>query len=295
MNELHPFAMFAATMAVVFSAAFLSDPIIMLIFLAAGFLTAALAGVKHLWTRGLIILGIALINPIFSHKGETILFFLNSRPITAEAFLYGLNIGIMLCGAILFMGAYSKVMSADKHLYLFEKINCQLGLLVSMAIRFVPLFAKKMKDISNAQKAMGMYSGEAVYDRLRERLSAFGGAMSWAFENGVTTAMSMDARGYGLRRRTSYSLFRFKPQDIFVILLTAVCTAVLAVTSDKITFSFYPYLSVLSAAKLPRIAFGVMCFCTGAVEIKERLTWKYSALKISPSHTARAAEIFSKI
>lgn len=295
MRELHPLSIFVAVAVTVFSAALLSDPVITAVFFAGALLTASLASVKRVVAYIGVIPAVAAVNPIFSHNGETILFFVNSRPFTLEAFLYGVNMGFMLCAAVLFMSAYSKIMTADKHLYLFGKINPHLGLLVSSAMRFVPLLKRTYTNVSDASKTMGMYSDEVFSHKIRARINSFTGALSQCFENGVITAASMEARDYGSGKRTSYTLFVMRKKDYAIIFSVLICAAVLAANAAEITFGFYPCLTPISSAKLPRAAFCVMSLCLPAAEIKERLFWKYSALKISASHTARAKELFWKI
>lgn len=294
MKELHPLPMFFTVASIVLTAAILTDPVIMAVMFLTGMGAACLTGVKKLWLYFLPVIFTAIINPVFTHKGETALFFVNSAPITLEAVLYGLNMGVMLGGAVLWLAAYSKVTSVDKQLYLFGSINPYLGLTASCAIRFVPLLARKVKEISAAQKAMGMYGGEAAWDNLKAKLSAFGAAAMWAFENGVTTALSMNARGFGSGRRTSYTLLRFKWTDGLALCVTAVCDAVVFAFSGETAFSFYPRLTPLSGALASRAAFTLLCVYPLAAEIKERLRWRYSASKISASPTETAGQRYLK-
>ena len=39
---------------------------------------------------------LAVVNPLFVHNGETILFFMNDNPITLEAFFYGMIVAVMI-------------------------------------------------------------------------------------------------------------------------------------------------------------------------------------------------------
>ena len=48
-----------------------------------------------------------LINPLFNHRGVTILGYLNNNPITLESIYYGIAVGIMFGSVILWFSSYS--------------------------------------------------------------------------------------------------------------------------------------------------------------------------------------------
>ena len=64
-----------------------------------------------------------VINPMFSHEGETILFYLdNGNPITLESILYGIGSGTMLACVVSWFSAFHEVMTSDKFMYLFGRV-----------------------------------------------------------------------------------------------------------------------------------------------------------------------------
>lgn len=292
MRNVHPLSVFVCVMSVTLIAAVASDPLLLFFALVFGISFAALSGVKRFWLYTAVIPAVALINPFFSHRGNTVLFFLNNSAVTLEAIMAGLNAGIMLGALLLWFAAYSGVMTTDKHLYLFGRLTPRLGITLSAALRFVPLLHRRFREISAAQRAMGMYSANAVYDRLKGRLFAFSAAFTWAIENGVVTAMSMSARGYGYGRRSSYSLFRFAIWDGILAAFSLVMAATVMLNLRGLRFVFYPCLSRISGAIVPRLAYALLCAAPSVIEIKERLAWKYSALKISASPTAAPTDLF---
>src|SRR5699024_10045778 len=77
---------------------------------------------RDIWFYFLFFLLIAITNPIFVHKGETILFFLNGNPVTVEAIIYGFAIATMIVAVIFWSKSYSSIMTSDKFIYLFGKI-----------------------------------------------------------------------------------------------------------------------------------------------------------------------------
>ncbi len=286
MKNIHPLAAFIITVAAALAPAVFPDPVTVLTALLTGAAFAALTGTKGLWRFAVVIFGASLINPLFVHRGATVLFFLNDSPVTAEAFFYGVNIGCLIAAVMLWFSAYNNIMDVEKHLYLFGRFTPRLGVMISMAVRFVPLFEKTFLRVSSAQRAMGMYSSHALYDRIAGRLFAFGAASSMIFETGVTAAASMEARGYGRRRRTSYSLFRPRFVDAALASAGVLLFFVLCVFSEKLHFNFYPQLSRINLALLPRTAYFMLCLLPITVEIMEKIRWKYSGSKISALRTA---------
>lgn len=85
---------------------------------------------------------VAVTNPLFSHNGVTPLFYLNGNPVTLEAFVYGAAIAVMVVGVMLWCRCYSAVMTSDKFLYLFGRAIPKLALVLSMALRFIPMFKR---------------------------------------------------------------------------------------------------------------------------------------------------------
>lgn len=228
---------------------------------------------------------IAVTNPLFSHNGVTPLFFLNGNPVTAEAFLYGFAIAVMLVAVLLWSKAYHEVFSSDKFLYLFGKITPKLALVLSMALRFVPLFRRQMQKVNRAQKAMGLYASKSYIERLRSALRVFSTMIAWSMENAMETAASMQARGFGLKGRTHFALYRFRLHD--GVLLTAsfclVGITLVGVAAGQTTFRFYPRISAVQSSAFAvtvYIAYGLLSFLPFLAEVKENLQWTYYRSKI---------------
>ena len=221
---------------------------------------------------------VAVTNPLFSHNGVTPLFFLNGNPVTAEAFIYGAAIAVTVIGVMLWCKAFGAVMSSDKFLYLFGRAVPKLSLVLSMALRFVPRFKRQMKTVSRAQKAMGLYSSKSYTDKIKNAGRVFTAMISRSIENSMETSDSMRARGYGMKGRSSFSLFRFHTHDG---ILLAICAALLMFTLagfafSKLDFYYYPRISRLPVTPFAvsvYAAFGILSFCPFIIEVKEALVW----------------------
>ena len=228
---------------------------------------------------------IAVINPIFSHNGETPLFFLNDQAVTLEAILYGIAIAGMLIAVLFWFKCYSEIMTSDKFIYLFGRIIPKLALILSMALRFVPLFITQIKKIHSVQKTMGLYTTKSLTDRFLGGVRVFYAILQWSLENAVETADSMKARGYGLKGRTSFSLFRFRPIDgaLLAAILTLTGTATAGMLTGQVDFFFYPGMSVISLSAVTLFLYAVMAvliLIPLLFEGKEALKWKYLRAKM---------------
>jgi energy-coupling factor transport system permease protein len=56
----------------------------------------------------------ALINPLFNHRGVTIIGYFNNNPITLESIYYGIAVGIMFGSVILWFSCFYSVFTTDK-------------------------------------------------------------------------------------------------------------------------------------------------------------------------------------
>lgn len=275
--ECNPFAAAVCLLAPACVAMFSMDPLLLSLALLGGFLTFLLIGGKggHGWTL-ILFLGMALLNPLTYHNGVTVLFVLNNNPITLEALLYGLAAAGMIVAVMYWFRCFSLIMTSDKLMYLLGGISPRLALLLSMTLRYVPLFSTQAKKVQQSQRALGLYKDDNMIDSFRGGMRVFSVMVTWTLENGIITADSMTARGYGLGHRTHFSLFRFTRQDVFMLvsalLLTALALWGLAGRSvvyyPAIRFSFLTTRAIVGYA-----AYGLLAFTPIIYIGKEALKW----------------------
>jgi len=162
----------------------------------------------------------ALINPLFNHEGVTVLsYFPSGNPLTLESILYGICASLMLVCVILWFSCFNEIMTSDKLTYLFGRIIPSLSLVFSMTLRFVPRFSHQFKAVLNAQKCMGHDVGKgSILKRIKIIISVISVMITWSFENAIETADSMKARGYGLCKRTAFSIFTVTKRDITALI-----------------------------------------------------------------------------
>lgn len=226
----------------------------------------------------ILFFAIALLNPFFYHNGVTILFFVNDNPITLEALLYGFTASAMIISVIYWFRSFSAMMTSDRLLYVFGSASPKLALILSMALRYVPLFSLQIKKVNDSQKALGLYREDNAIDALRGRVRVFSILVTWALENGVTTADSMTARGYGVGRRTYFSIYRFTRSDGILLAVTLVLEGLLLAGAalDALKFSFYP---AMTASWSPMTAVSLAAYTALALlptihRVTEEFAWK---------------------
>ena len=229
----------------------------------------------------------ALVNPLFTHEGATILaYFGNGNPLTLESVLYGLAAGIMLVSVLNWFSCYQAVMTSDKFIYLFGRLIPAMSLVLAMVFRFVPKFKTQIEKISTSQKCIGRdVSNGSVPARARHGMKILSVMTTWALENSVETADSMKSRGYGLRGRNNFSIYRFDTRDkvLCTVMGAMGLTVILGIVTRQVHFLFYPVIRINSGtawAVLSYVCYGALCFLPLAVNVIEDIKWHYLKSKI---------------
>ena len=186
----------------------------------------------------------AIINPIAVHKGMTVLFYVNSRPFTLEAIVYGAAAAAMLTAALYRLRSMSKSLSSDKVLYLFGRFSPKIALILSMTLRFVELLKQRWRKIRDAQRALGLYDDNNLPDLLCGNARVLSILITWTLENGIITAESMESRGYGTGRRTSYAIYRLHAADAALIAAFAALSALTVLGITQSETIYYPLLQM---------------------------------------------------
>lgn len=222
---------------------------------------------------------IAITNPLFSHNGATPLFFINDSRITFEALLYGVFLSTMIIEVMLWFRCFNLTFDNEKLMYFFGKTFPKLGLIISMALHYIPDLISEYKSILSVQKTFGGKKGIGIY------IKSFSAVITQSLENSIEKSNSMSARGYGKAKRTYYSNFKFTKYDLLYLVVTVVLF-IMSVTSiilNTAYFNFYPTIemnniSLLSA--LSYIAFLLLSLLPFVFQVKEEIKWKYLVSKI---------------
>ena len=289
-DRLHPITAFVYFMLLLLVAMLTMNPVIITIcYLASVVFCGMLIGLRKLLSSLAynipLMLMIALTNPMFVHKGETILFFLNDNPVTKEAIVYGTFASMMIMSVFYLCRCYTEIMTSDKFIYLFGRVIPKLSLVLSMILAFIPKLKRKYKEIDEAQKALGIYATESYVDKIRSKMRVLSILLTNSLETSVDTADSMRARGYGLKGRTSYAIYRFTASDFTYLAFSIIfgVTTVVLIMLGTSEFYYYPTISVIKGTPTVYILYSSLVLLAGSsifMEVKENFLWRYLKSKI---------------
>lgn len=253
--------------------------------LYAGQLEGRRALARHLRVALPVLLLAALVNPAFNHAGVTILIYLPSgNPLTLESILYGLAAGTMLCAVVLWFVCFNRVITSDKFVYLFGRVIPALSLVLSMTLRFVPLFRRQLETVRQAQFCIGRdASTGSAWQRARRAVTIFSIMVTWALENAIETADSMKSRGYGLKGRTSFALYRMEERDRFALLWLGFCGLYLfcGCLAGGLKWWYFPALQGVTAAPMTisfYLVYLALCLTPVILDRREARAWRCSPL-----------------
>ena len=287
----HPAINFGFFCAVIGIGMFVRHPLFLAVGASAALIYALMLGGKGALKFVLcfvvpVILLFAIVNPIANPLGETVLFDTPRSHVTLEAVIYGVLSGTMLGSILLWFSCYNKIMTSDKFIYLFGKIIPSLSLIFSMVMRFVPNFKQRIDKISESQKCIGRDVGDGTTkEKIGHGMKILSIMFTWSLESAIDTADSMKSRGYGLKNRTAFSLYRFDGRDraaaAFLVVMTIAVIA--GAFFGKLSIEFYPAI-VMADLDVPALAtllaYICLCYFPVAVEVKEAVVWKLSKSRI---------------
>lgn len=295
MNEFknyHPIVNFAYFLFVIMFTMFFMHPVCLCISLGAGFVySIILGGSKSAKFNFLYMLPFLLVcaaaNPLFNHQGVTILaYFPSGNPLTLESVLYGIAAAAVIVSVVCWFGCYSKVMTSDKFVYLFGRVIPAMSLVLSMTLRFVPQFARQIKNVARGQQCLGKSVDEGtVVQRAKNGIKIFSIMITWALENAVQTADSMKSRGYGLPGRTAFSIYKFDKRDCAVLLFICACSIYVFAgwMWGNMRFDYFPAMSAIESTAYQLslyVVYALLCMLPVIIEITEEIRWKYLRYKI---------------
>lgn len=246
-SGMHPITNLVFFTDVIAFSMFLMHPVCIVISLVCAFINASYLGGKKtvLFSIKFLIPGIilvALINPLINHRGVTIIEYLPwDNPLTLESVVFGIASAVLLCSAVLWFSCVKKVMTSDKQVYLFGRVTPSFGLVLSMALRFVPRFIEQFKQVSTVQKQFHC-NKPSFLQRLKSGVRALSIMITKSLEGAVETSDSMKSRGYGLKGRTAFSAYIFTLRDKITLsfLLAETVFLITVIAVGKLNFRYFP-------------------------------------------------------
>lgn len=221
-NQLHP-----ATLAGYFVALFT----ILLLFnhlIVAGTLFVGIVGLNCWyfgWQRvkGLLagtsvfMLTILLFNILLNQRGS-VLWQATLGPVTfrltRSALLYGTTMAVMLGAMILTFVLLNGSLTTPKISYLLFPVVPRLAMLLTISMRLVTLFSQKFHRLMMLQKTRGLVVTEGAWSqRIRKTGQLMRILLIDSISSSMETAVLMEARGFGARRRSHYQTYHWRAAD----------------------------------------------------------------------------------
>lgn len=251
------------------------------------------------WQLPLLII-IALLNPVFSASGSTILFKIGHWGFFLESFAYGICMGLALVAVMQWFSNLAHILTSDKLMQLTGSTMPTIGLMITMILRLIPQFMRRSRSVHSAQEVCTAASAGRTEAHGRADKSAENGEkpqlgffqrralairgtvrdlsvlMGWGMEDSLDTADAMRARGWGaVPKRSTYQRSDFRVRDGILLALMVLLVAISAVAASLACarFTFYPQLAALGLwwGYVPYAVFLVIPFL---LELKERALWK---------------------
>lgn len=282
----HPIVSFSYFLVVIGISILYMHPVFVIISLINAFIYALILDkdktIKLIKFASSMMVLVALANTIFVNRGITVLFYLRSNPITLESLCYGIVSGLMMASIIIWFSCYNEIITSDKFLYIFGKLLPSIALIVSMTLRLIPKLINQTKIIASSQKTMGLdYSEGKIITRIKSSMRILSILVTWALEDAVQTADSMKARGYGIKGRSSFSIFTFIKRDRIMLIVISIIGMFLLVgyLNGYGNLLFYPIIEPINTDILSislYISFFIITMVPSILEIKEGYIWRFS-------------------
>lgn len=288
-KSIHPVSAFAFFLFAFFLSMSASHPILLVLTFLCGFAyDIKLNGKKNAlfflkFVLPMILL-ITLFNAVFSHYGVTVLFVMkNGNNFTLEALVFGLVFAIRAASALLWLNCFNEIITSDKLIFLFGRVFPRFALVVSMALRFIPLIRSQSQEIKKAEKGIGnLPTGNGFIRKIYHGTKSLSILISWSLEKGVDTSNSMRARGYGASARTSYNSYSFSVKDIIFLILSAVSFTGVFFVNAELKSIYNPVIDIPMPDVLSAVMIGLFAavlLMPALYDLKEDRKWSISKLK----------------
>ena len=267
-DSYHPAINFIFFSSVLFFAFCFTQPVFLLLSYLCAFLYSCYLGK---W-KALLLDAAALIFVVlyalyyasYTHFGVTQLA-LNwlDNSITLESLCGGLIQGMHVSTALMWFYCTIKIVSSDKVMYLLGKIWPKLSLFFSIFLRAVPQITERFRRVNRAQTAIGRGIGQGnILRQLINLLRVCSIVITWSLESIVDSAASMKIRGYSLKGRTAFSLYRFDNRDRAVVIVMFAClvAVAMAIMLDQTIMYIDPELVLLPITWVSMLFYSIYAF-----------------------------------
>lgn len=195
----------------------------------------------------------------YNHFGVTVLGqnFIENQ-ITLESIVYGFVRGVVAASIVMEFTCIFAVVTADKIVYLLGRISPKLSLFFSILLRIIPRIGKWAQKTDLARQGVGRSIGQGnIFQRFIHLIGLISITITWTMENLVESAASMQSRGYSLKGRTAFSIYRFDGRDRgFLIALAAGIMAIFMADAARETTILYDPMILIG----PVTGVSIICY-----------------------------------
>jgi energy-coupling factor transport system permease protein len=210
----------------------------------------------------------------YTHFGVTILAInFAGNSITLESFIYGGVIGIMTASVLMWFSCIHTIISTDKIAYLFGKISPKFSLYFSILLRMIPKTKQYARKVSQAQYGIGMGIRQGnPLKRISNCFRIVSVMITWLIESLSASSESMRSRGYTLKGRTAYSIYRFDNRDrsFVTVIFWLIAVVLMGVLLDQTSILYNPEIVLNRITPLSALfyaAYLVLCLLPMALQI----------------------------
>lgn len=169
------------------------------------------------WYLSLLLM-IAFFNVLLNQRFGPVLYQVSlanfTFKLTVPALIYGIVMGLMLVEMLMVFGVLNAILPAPKLVAVFSPITPKFGLLVVISLNLVKTFIQTLGNLSMLQQTRNINVSAGGFMR---RIKSGGRLLRILLEDslasGMETARLMDARGFGVEKRTHYAAYHWHTGD----------------------------------------------------------------------------------
>ncbi|MCM1273544.1 MAG: energy-coupling factor transporter transmembrane protein EcfT [Clostridium sp.] len=183
--------------------------------------------------------------------------------ITLESLCYGMVRGMMAAAFIMAFSAMLTVMSTDKVIYLVGRIFPRGSLFISIFLRSFSRVRHRFLATDRSRKGIGMGKGHGnILHKIRNCVRIVSIVITWTLEDYIESSQSMKCRGYTLKGRTAFSIYRFDNRDrsVVIMLCTGIIVTVMAYALGQTNIMYDPEIIIYKPAFWAYFFYAVYAF-----------------------------------
>jgi energy-coupling factor transport system permease protein len=178
-----------------------------------------------------IIAVIFLVQGLFYHANETVLFALGKVVFYREGVLYATRIGCNILNMLLAFAVFVLTTSPQELVNELEKsgFSSKFGYIITSVFQIIPQMMKSKNTIMDAQRSRGMETEGKLHVRVKAFFPMISPVVMSALINTRERAIALEVRGFGRKNKKTYLTERakYKGDKVAVAVLTLILVAVI--------------------------------------------------------------------